>query len=251
MVNVLISGALGRMGKKVFEATLNHQNLIKAVAGVDIKEDFYNANYPIYDSISKVTEKIDVVVDFSSPNSLDGILNYSLTNGVPAVLCSTGYSEEDIAKIKKASEKVALFRSGNMSLGVNVLIDLVKKAANALYGFDVEIIEQHHNQKVDAPSGTALMLADAVKDVQKEKYYTYGRQGIVGKRDANEIGIHAIRGGNIVGVHDVIFAGNFETVKISHQATDRSVFAEGAVKAALFIADKKQGLFDMGDVIKG
>ena len=138
-----------------------------------------------------------------------------------------------------------------MSLGVKVLIDIVKKAAAALYGFDVEIIEKHHNQKVDAPSGTALMLADAVKNVQTEKYYTYGREGIVGKRDSAEIGIHAVRGGNIVGEHDVIFAGNFETVTISHQATDRSVFAEGAIKAAIYLYGKKIGLFNMNDVING
>jgi 4-hydroxy-tetrahydrodipicolinate reductase len=138
-----------------------------------------------------------------------------------------------------------------MSLGVNVLIDLVKKAAAALYGFDVEIIEKHHNNKVDAPSGTALMLADAVKDVDNDKHYIYGREGICGKRDKKEIGIHAVRGGNIVGEHDVIFAGNFETVTLSHQATDRSVFAEGAVKAVIYIADKKSGLYNMNDVING
>lgn len=248
MINILISGALGRMGKKVYEASLNANGSVKVVAGVDVKECVENT-FPIYSSIKDVKEKIDVIIDFSSPSSLDNILAYSLEKGVPAVLCATGYKDEDIEKINQTSQKVALFRSGNMSLGVNVLIDLVKKAASALYGFDVEIIEQHHNQKVDAPSGTALMLADAVKSVQSEKHYTYGRQGIVGKRDENEIGIHAIRGGNIVGVHDVMFAGNFETIKISHQATDRSVFAEGAIKAALYLVNKKTGLYNMNDVI--
>ena len=138
-----------------------------------------------------------------------------------------------------------------MSLGVNALIELVKKAAKSLVGFDVEIIEKHHNQKVDAPSGTALMLADAVKEELPEKYYTYGREGQVGKRDKTEIGIHAVRGGTIVGDHDVIFAGNYETVTLSHQATDRSVFASGAVKAAEYIANKKSGLYNMNDVING
>ncbi|MBO7345458.1 MAG: 4-hydroxy-tetrahydrodipicolinate reductase [Clostridia bacterium] len=248
MINLLISGANGRMGKKVYEASVLADG-ITAVCGIDIKEDFSLSSYPVYDSFNKITKKVDVVVDFSAPANLDNLLNFCLTNSIPAVLCATGYSAEQIEKIKDASKKIAVFRSGNMSLGVNVLIDIVKKTAKALYGFDVEIIEKHHNNKVDAPSGTALMLADAVKDVQPEKTYVYGREGICGKRTANEIGIHAVRGGNIVGEHDVIFAGNFETVTLSHQATDRSVFAEGAIKAAKYIVNKNVGLFDMADVI--
>ena len=250
MVSVLINGASGRMGKKVFEAAELSSN-VKAVCGVDLTENLSNANFPIYDRFDSVKEKIDVVVDFSSPKSLDAVLNYCISNSCPAVLCSTGYTEDDINKIKTASEKIAFFRSGNMSLGVNLLVDLVKKAASVLYGFDVENIEKHHNQKVDAPSGTALMLADAVKSVDEEKFYTYGREGIVGKRQEKEIGIHAVRGGTIVGEHDVIFAGNFETVTLSHQATDRSVFANGAIKAAEYLANKTVGLFNMADVING
>ena len=250
MVNVLINGANGRMGKKVFEACALSQN-VKAVCGVDLVSNLNNAYFPIYDNFDAVKEKVDVIIDFSAPASLDAVLNFALKVNCNAVLCSTGYTAEHLAKIEKASEKIAIFRSANMSLGVNVLIDLVKKASQALYGFDIEIIEKHHNQKVDAPSGTALMLADAVKEVQTEKYYTYGREGIVGKRDANEIGIHAIRGGNIVGEHDVIFAGNFETVTLSHQATDRSVFANGAVKAAEYLATKTNGTFSMTDLVNG
>ncbi|MBE7062015.1 MAG: 4-hydroxy-tetrahydrodipicolinate reductase [Clostridiales bacterium] len=250
MVNVLIHGANGRMGKKVFEACALDQD-VKAVCGIDLIENLNNPDFPVYSSFSAIKEKVDVIVDFSAPASLDNILAYAVANSCPAVLCATGYTDEQAEKIKSASEKVAIFRSGNMSLGVNLLIDLVKKAAEVLYGFDVEIIEKHHNQKVDAPSGTALMLANAVKDVQEDKFFTYGREGIVGKRDAKEIGIHAVRGGNIVGEHDVIFAGNFETVTISHQATDRSVFAQGAVAAAKFLAKKKVGLFNMNDVING
>lgn len=250
MINLLISGALGRMGKKVFEASQNADKVIP-VCGVDIKEDFSNANFPIFDGFDKISKKIDVLVDFSSPSNLDNVLEFCLNNKVPAVLCATGYTEQQIEKISKASENIAVFRSGNMSLGVNVLIDLVKKAAAALYGFDVEIIEKHHNNKVDAPSGTALMLADAVKNVDQEKFYIYGREGICGKRNQKEIGIHAVRGGNIVGEHDVIFAGNFETITLSHQATDRSVFAEGAVKAVIYLADKTSGLYNMNDVING
>lgn len=248
MVNVLINGANGRMGKKVFEAcALDEQ--VTPVCGIDIKEDFSNPDFPVYSSFDSVKEKVDVVVDFSSPVCLDGILCYCKINGVPAVLCSTGYSNSDIEKINAASNDIALFRSGNMSLGVNLLIDLVKKAAATLYGFDIEIIEKHHNQKVDAPSGTALMLADAAKEVLPESNYVYGRSGICGKRDKKEIGIHAVRGGTIVGEHDVIFAGGYETITLSHQAADRSVFANGAVAAAKFIAGKKSGLFNMTDVI--
>lgn len=250
MINLLISGALGRMGKKVFEACQNTDK-VNPVCGVDIKEDFTNANFPIFEGFKKISQKIDVLVDFSSPSNLENVLEFCLENKVPAVLCATGYTEQQIEKIKEASKVIAVFRSGNMSLGVNVLIDLVKKAAAALYGFDVEIIEKHHNNKVDAPSGTALMLADAVKDVDNEKFYVYGREGICGKRNQNEIGIHAVRGGNIVGEHDVIFAGNFETITLSHQATDRSVFAEGAVKAVIYLADKESGLYNMNDVING
>lgn len=248
MINLLISGANGRMGKKVFEASLNSQT-IKAVCGVDIKSDCSNKDFPVYDSFSKVKEKIDIVIDFSAPATLDSILEYCLANKVPAVLCATGYTAEQVQKVKEYSNKIALFRSGNMSLGVNVLIDLVKKATVGLEGFDIEIIEKHHNQKVDAPSGTALMLADAVKEVDSEKFYTYGREGIVGKRDKNEIGIHAVRGGGIVGEHQVIFASGFETITLTHQATDRSVFADGAIKAAEYLVTKKTGLYNMSDVI--
>lgn len=250
MVKVLISGAKGRMGKKVFEALAQTEN-INAVCGIDIVEDLSSAPYPIYDNFNSVKEIVDVVIDFSAPANLDNVIEFCLHNKIPAVLCATGYTQEQVDKIKLTSEKIAVFRSGNMSLGVNVLVDLVKKAAQMLDGFDIEIIEKHHNQKVDAPSGTALMLADGVKSVCDEKFYTYGRQGICGKRDINEIGIHAVRGGGIVGEHEVIFASGFETITLSHVATDRSVFADGAVRAALYISNKKSGLYDMNDVING
>ena len=249
MINVLICGANGRMGKKVYDAVCLSNNL-KAVCGIDLVENL-SSDYPVYTSFDKVTQKIDVVIDFSSPKSLPAILDFCQSKKIPAVLCATGYTEDDITKVKTASQNVALFRSGNMSLGVNALMDLVKKAALALGDFDIEIIEKHHNQKVDAPSGTALMLADGVKEVAPEKFYTYGRQGIVGKRDKNEIGIHAVRGGGIVGEHEVIFASGFETITLSHQATDRSVFADGAVKAAEYIVNKASGLYNMSDVING
>lgn len=249
MVKILISGALGRMGKKVFEACQNNEQT-KAVCGVDLIEDFSNSDFPIYSSFSAVKENPDVIIDFSSPLNLNNILDFATENGIPAVLCATGYDDENLNSIKIASKKTAIFRSANMSLGVNVLIDLVKRAAKTLYGFDVEIVEKHHNKKVDAPSGTALMLADGIKEIQKDKYYTYGRNGKVGARDVREIGIHAIRGGNIVGEHDVIFAGENEILTFSHQATDRGVFANGAVNAAIFLANKKIGVYDMNDLLR-
>ncbi len=248
MINILISGAFGKMGKKVYEQAMLCPD-VKAVCGVDIKRDYSNKEYPIYDSFDKVKEKVDVVIDFSSPSNLDAVLAYCFNKKAPAILCATGYTKEQVEKVKEYSKNLALFRSGNMSLGVNVLIDLVKKATESLEDFDIEIIEKHHNQKVDAPSGTALMLADAVKDVDDKKFYTYGREGIVGKRDKNEIGIHAVRGGGIVGEHQVIFASGFETITLTHQATDRSVFADGAIKAAKYIVTKKAGLYNMADVI--
>lgn len=250
MVNILISGAKGRMGRKVFDATLSNEN-VTAVCGVDLTEDFSSKNYPVYSSFDGVKENVEVLIDFSAPANLDNVLAFCLSKNIPAVLCATGYSREQIEKIKDASKSIAVFRSGNMSLGVNVLIDLVKKATSALEGFDIEIIEKHHNQKVDAPSGTAIMLADGVKEIVPEKYYTYGREGICGKRDKNEIGIHAVRGGGIVGEHEVIFASGFETVTLSHLATDRSVFADGALKASIYLKGKKPGLYNMTDVING
>ena len=248
MTNILIHGALGRMGIKVYEAILNDSDAI-AVCGVDRFSCMQNPDFPIYDSFDKVDKKVDVIIDFSAPLTLDAILDYAIKNKIALVLCTTGYTPEDIKKIEDASKKIAIFRSANMSLGVNVLIDLVKKAVKNLVGFDIEIIEKHHNQKVDSPSGTALMLADAVKEELPDVNYVYGREGKVGKRTKTEVGIHAVRGGNIVGDHDVLFAGNSETITLSHQAFDRSVFAVGAVRAAKWIVNKKSGIFNMQNLV--
>lgn len=248
-MNLLISGALGRMGKKVYDAAIQDGG-ITPVCGIDRFENLSNKDFPVYTSYSDVKQKIDVIIDFSAPSTLPSILEFATKNNVPAVLCATGYEQKDLDAINGASKIIPIFRSANMSLGVNILIDLVKKASLALgEGFDIEIIEKHHNQKVDAPSGTALMLADGVKEVLPEKYYSYGRQGICGERDKNEIGIHAIRGGNIVGEHDVIFAGENEIVTLSHHAQDRGVFANGAIRAAKFLQNKQPGLYNMSDVI--
>lgn len=251
MVNILINGVFGKMGRKVAEICQQNADKVKVVCGIDCFDSDTVFEFPIYDSFDKVTQKVDVIIDFSVASTLDNILKFATKNSVNAVLCTTGYTAEDIEKIDQASNKIAIFRSANMSYAVNVLVSLVKKAAEQLGDFDVEIIEKHHNQKKDAPSGTALMLANAVKSVQSDKYYTYGREGMVGKRDDKEIGIHAIRGGNIVGDHDVLFAGINETITLSHQATDRSVFAIGAVKAAIYLGSKKTGKYNMQDIVDG
>lgn len=250
MINVLISGALGKMGKKVFTAC-TETDTVKAVCGVDIVENFSNADFPIYADFDSVKEKVDVIIDFSSPLNFERLSKYIEKTGTPAVLCATGYSEEQNSKVNELSKKVAIFRSANMSLGVNLLETLVKTASLVLEGFDIEITEMHHNKKVDAPSGTAFMLAEAVKSVLPEKFFLYGREGKVGARTKDEIGIHALRGGNVVGEHEVIFAGENEIIKLSHSASDRSVFADGAVKASQYIVTKKSGLYNMSDMING
>lgn len=245
-MKVIICGALGKMGAKIKELLPED---LSPLCGVDVK-DAAAGVMPVYDSFSKITEKADVIIDFSSPKSLPALLEYAIRTNTPAVLCSTGYTEKDIADIESASEKVALFRSANMSLGVNVLIEAVKLCAERLEGFDIEIIEKHHNRKKDAPSGTAVMLKDAVIEVLPNDYPVYGRQGIVGARDKREIGIHAVRGGTMVGEHQVIFAGENETVTLTHQAESREVFAKGAILAARYISGKKHGLFAMKDLLE-
>lgn len=246
-MNIAICGALGRMGAKVMEFADNYG--VSVAFGVD-KISAEKNGVKIYDAFSSVKEKADVLIDFSSKSSLPDILKYCTETKTNAVLCSTGYDDKDIAEIKKTAEKIAVFRSANMSLGVNVLIQAVKFAAKKLYDFDVEIIEAHHNKKADAPSGTAIMIKDGIKEVFPEKYEVYGRKGLVGARNDKEIGIHAVRGGTIVGEHTVLFAGNNETLTFTHKAESREVFAAGAVKAAVFLAGKEKGLYDMKDLIE-
>ena len=243
-----MNGCNGRMGQFIVKTVAETDNC-EIVCGIDINDSIAN-DFPVYKSLSEFDGKADVLIDFSHPSTLSSVLEYAKSTKTPAIICTTGLSAEQKAELGAASKEVAIFFSANMSLGVNVIIDLAKKATKVLEdNFDIEIIEKHHNQKVDAPSGTALMLADAVKCVDDDKFYTYGRNGIVGKRDKNEIGIHAVRGGGIVGEHQVIFASNFETITLTHQATDRSVFADGAVKAAQFIVNMPNGLYNMSDVI--
>lgn len=251
MLNIILIGCCGRMGTAVTAAAKNSDN-IKIVAGVDVYDSGDRA-YPVYGNVADVNENADVIIDFSNPSSLGSVLAYSLKNDVPAVLCATGYSGEDIAAIRGASEKVAMFRSGNMSLGINVLSKLAKAAAEILGGsFDVEIVEAHHGNKLDAPSGTAIMLEQAVAEgLSYEPDVVYDRHDRIAKRPKNEIGMHSIRGGTIVGEHEIIFAGNDEIVKLSHTAMSRNIFADGALRAAEYLAGKAPGMYDMGDVISG
>lgn len=250
MVKVILSGCSGAMGRTI-TAIAKEDTDIKIVAGVDVVPN-KEAGYPIFASISDCDIDADVIVDFSRPELLADILNYSEERQVPAVLCTTGYTDEQVSDIEDSSKKTALLRSANMSLGINTILKLLEDATKVLAGegFDVEIVEKHHNQKVDAPSGTALALADAVNNSASNKYeYIYDRSDRRQKRSENEIGISAVRGGTIVGDHDVIFAGNDEVITLSHRAYSKAVFGKGALSAAKFMAGKPAGLYNMANVI--
>ena len=227
MTDIILNGCNGKMGAAVTKAVAERDDC-RIVAGVDLYGD--NAEYKVYRSFSELDVKGDVVIDFSNPSVLDSMLSFAKDTKTPLIICTTGFSESQVAKLKEASKEVAVFYSGNMSLGINLIIELSKKAA-AILGdtFDVEIIEKHHNQKIDAPSGTALMIADGISDVLADSQYVYDRHSYRKKRDKNEIGIHAVRGGTIVGEHEVIFAGHDEIFSLKHQALSKEVFAVGAV----------------------
>ncbi len=249
MLKILICGSSGKMGKAVFEAVERTEG-VKVLCGVDAFTKG-ELTFPEYKFFEDVKETPDVVIDFSNPVNLDSMYDFCVKNSVPAVICTTGFSTEQVEKINELSKYVPVFYSGNMSLGVNLLIELSKKAT-AVFGsaFDIEIVEKHHNQKIDAPSGTALMIADAISTVMEEEpQYVYDRHAYRAKRKQNEIGIHAVRGGTIVGEHSVIFAGNDEVLTLTHQAQSKSLFATGAVSAAKFICDKKPQMYNMSDML--
>ncbi|MBQ4397538.1 MAG: 4-hydroxy-tetrahydrodipicolinate reductase [Clostridia bacterium] len=250
MTKIILCGCNGKMGAAM-TGIVGERSDCEIVAGVDINTTSLSG-YQVYADIADVKETADAIVDFSHPAALDSILAYAVDKQIPAILCTTGYSDGQIAQIKEASEKVAVFHSGNMSLGINLLMALSRKAAQILGdSFDVEIIEKHHNRKLDAPSGTALMLANAVsEELPYESRYEYDRHSVRRKREKNEIGIHSVRGGTIVGVHEVVFAGHDEIVTLTHTAQSRGVFASGAVNAAIYMTGKPAGLYDMGDVIE-
>ncbi|MDR1628155.1 MAG: 4-hydroxy-tetrahydrodipicolinate reductase [Oscillospiraceae bacterium] len=249
MIDVIICGCNGKMGKVLTEITLNKPEY-KIVAGIDIKARPYY-DIPVFRSFSETTVLCDVIIDFSSPDALQDILEYAEKNKTALVLCTTGYSDDQVKKIKKASSIIPIFSSRNMSIGVNLMIELSKQAAKVLGGdFDIEIIEKHHNQKTDAPSGTALMIAEEIsKCTENETKYIYDRHCRKEKRNKSEIGIHSVRGGNIIGEHEVVFAGDSEVLTVMHQASSRDLFAQGALKCCEFIKGKDAGMYNMKDLV--
>lgn len=249
MINVLMSGCNGKMGQVITRLAGENEDL-KIVAGYDISNRLQNP-YPVYTNIMECREKLDVIIDFSNPDALGTLLDFAVTRGVPLVMCTTGLTQAQIKTLGDASKQIPVFFSANMSLGVNLLIDLVKKAAKLLENnFDIEIVEKHHNQKLDAPSGTALAIADAINSALEQKQeYIYDRHSRRKKRSKTEIGIHAVRGGTIVGDHSVIFAGNDEIIEINHIAMSKEIFAVGALRAAKFLYNKKPGMYNMDNLI--
>ncbi|WP_026519782.1 4-hydroxy-tetrahydrodipicolinate reductase [Butyrivibrio sp. FCS006] len=251
MVKMIMHGCNGRMGHVIVDLCKEDQD-IQVVAGVDaFGENTYD--FPVFKSLSECNIDADVIVDFSNASAVDGLLDYCTDKGIPVVLCSTGLSAEQLDKVKEASSKVAVLKSANMSVGVNALIKVLKEVSPlfAAAGFDIEIVEKHHNQKLDAPSGTAIALADSINESLNNEYeYVNDRSTRREKRPVKEIGISAVRGGTIVGDHDVIFAGHDEVVTLSHRAYSRAIFGKGAIQAAKFLAGKSAGMYDMSDVLQ-
>lgn len=251
MVNILLCGANGKMGHAVRAVAMQQSEFVKIVAGFDVM-DTTSEDFPVYDTLEKITEEIDCIIDFSHISMTDEILDFAKEKKLPAIICTTGLSKDQLSKMEFYSKETPIFFSANMSIGVNLLIDLVCKASKLLEdNFDIEIVEKHHNQKLDAPSGTALAIADAISEtVAFDPKYIFDRHSVRKKRDKEEIGLHAVRGGNIVGEHTVIFAGTDEVIEIKHQATSKTVFAVGAVRAAIFMKDKPAGMYNMTDLVK-
>lgn len=248
MIKMLLSGCSGKMGNAVINLAKENDD-IEIIAGVDPKTN--ELCFPVFTSFGDVTLIPDVVVDFSNVAVLEELLSFALKNKIPAIIATTGYNEEQIETIKSASKDIPIFFTANMSLGINVLCSLAEKAASVLGGdFDIEIVEKHHNRKLDAPSGTAIMLANAVNSVFEDTYtYEYDRHSKRRMRLKNEIGIHSVRGGTIVGEHEIIFAGHEEVISLSHSAQSKGVFAAGAIAAARFIVNAKPGLYDMSALL--
>ena len=251
MVKMIMHGCNGKMGQVITKIVKDDPNT-EMVAGVDkylgIKND-----YPVFDDINKCDVEADVVLDFSNAAAVDGLLDWCIEKKIPVVLCTTGLSDEQLAKVQEASKKTAVLKSANMSLGINLLMKLLQDAAKVLAnaGFDIELVEKHHNQKVDAPSGTAIALADSINEALNNEYcYTYDRSQVRQKREKYEIGISAVRGGTIVGEHEVIFAGQDEVIEFKHTAYSKSLFATGAVEAGKFLKGKEPGFYSMTDVIQ-
>lgn len=249
MINILLSGCNGKMGQVITRLSEQYDDL-QIVSGYDITDNG-KCNYPVFTELNSCDVKIDVIIDFSNPAALKGLLAFATEKKLPIIVATTGLSSEQKHSLTVASESIGVFYSANMSLGINLLIDLVKKAAKVLdQNFDIEIIEKHHNQKLDAPSGTALSIADSINEVLEQKQeYVYDRHSRMKKRSKSEIGMHAVRGGTIVGDHSVIFAGNDEIIEINHFAGSKEIFGTGALRAARYIYGKKPGIYDMNDLI--
>ena len=244
-------GCNGKMGR-VITGLIRDDDAIEIVAGIDTYTGTAN-DYPVFESIEACDVEADVVIDFSNASAVDHLLDYCAKKKLPVVLCTTGLSEEQLRKVEETAEQTAVLKSANMSLGINLLLKLLQNAAKVLgpAGFDIELVERHHNQKVDAPSGTALALADSVNEALDNQYtYLFDRSQVRQKRGEKEIGISAVRGGTIVGDHEVIFAGADEVIEFKHTAYSKAVFGKGAVEAAKFLAGKKAGKYDMSDVIQ-
>lgn len=250
MTRVIMCGCNGQMGQ-VISGIVETMDNVEIVAGIDVKDNSKN-NYPVYKDFYSCREEADVIIDFSHPSNLNDMARYAIEKQLGIVLCTTGFSEEEIEKIEETSKEIAILRSANMSLGINLIYKLLKEATKVLAkaDFDIEIIEKHHNRKIDAPSGTALALADAINEVLEPQYdYKYDRTTQRVKRDKKEIGISAVRGGTIVGEHEVLFAGIDEVIEIKHTAYSRAVFAKGAIEAAIYLKGKEAKLYKMEDVI--
>ncbi len=251
MLRIILSGCMGKMGRVIIAETKKNDDFT-VVAGVDkLAPSADGFDFPVYSDISKITEEADVIIDFSRPEALPQLLRYGQKMHIPMVLCSTGYNANDISAIEFASENVAIMRSANMSVGINLLMELSKSATNILHSnFDIEIEERHHNQKVDAPSGTAVMLADAINQAAGgDLEYVYDRHERRSARDKRELGMHALRGGTITGEHTVVFAGTDEVIELTHKAYSRNIFALGALRAAKFIVNLPFGLYNMGSLL--
>lgn len=251
MVRLIMHGCNGKMGQ-VITNMVKEDGQAQIVAGIDGYTGIAN-DYPVFTSIETCDVKADALIDFSNADAVDGLLAYCVSRQLPVVLCTTGLSKEQLQKVQAASEKIAVLRSANMSLGVNMLLKLLQDATKILApaGFDIEVVERHHNQKVDAPSGTALAIADSINEVLDKQYvYNFDRSQERKKRDKKEIGFSAVRGGTIVGEHEVIYAGSDEVIEFKHTAYSKAIFGKGAIEAAKFLAGKPAGMYDMSDVIQ-
>ena len=252
MTRIIMHGCNGHMGQ-VISGLAAQDPQTEIVAGIDVADNRENA-YPVFTTLDACQVEADAIIDFSNASAVDALMDYSAARQIPLVLCTTGLSEEQLAKVEETSKKVAVLRSANMSLGINTLFKLIQEAAKVLAaaGFDMEIVERHHHLKVDAPSGTALALADSLNDAMGGQYhYVYDRSQVRQKRDDKEIGISAVRGGTIVGEHEIIFAGPDEVIEFKHTAYSKAVFGKGALEAAKFLAGKPAGKYDMKEVING